>query len=184
MLTLLERLKDDPELYVRRSVANNLNDIGKDHPDLLVETARRWMIDATQERRRLIRHALRSAIKRGEPGALGVLGFGKKVNVAIRNATITPKRPRTGGSVTIGFEVVNKGSRRQRVLVDFRVHFVKANGKPARRRLNSKQSSSPRKKPSRFENDLIDGEDDAEALSRNAPGGGGVERNGRSARLV
>jgi 3-methyladenine DNA glycosylase AlkC len=129
VLALLELLKDDPELYVRRSVANNLNDIGKDHPDLLVETARRWMTDATEERRRLIRHALRSAIKRGEPGALGVLGFGKKVNVAIRNATITPKRPRTGGSVTIGFEVVNKGSRRQRVLVDFRVHFVKANGK-------------------------------------------------------
>jgi 3-methyladenine DNA glycosylase AlkC len=129
VLAILERLKDDPELYVRRSVANNLNDIGKDHPALLVETARRWMNDATEERLWLIRHALRSAIKRGEPGALGVLGFGKKAKVAIRNATITPKRPRVGGSVRIGFEVVNKGSRRQRVLVDFRVHFVKANEK-------------------------------------------------------
>lgn len=129
VLALLERLKDDPELYVRRSVANNLNDIGKDHPALLVETARRWMNDATEERLWLIRHALRSAIKRGEPGALGVLGFGKKANVSIRNAAITPKRPRVGGSVTIGFEVVNKDSRRQRVLVDLRVHFVKANGK-------------------------------------------------------
>ncbi len=129
VLALLELLKDDPALYVRRSVANNLNDIGKDHPALLVETARRWMTDANEARRWLIRHALRSAIKRGEPGALGFLGFGKKANVAIRNAIITPKRPRVGGSVRIGFEVVNKDSRRQRVMVDFRIHFVKANGK-------------------------------------------------------
>jgi 3-methyladenine DNA glycosylase AlkC len=128
VLALLERLKDDPELYVRRSVANSLNDIGKDHPALLVETARRWMNDATEERLWLIRHALRSAIKRGEPGALGVLGFGKKANVSIRNVTITPKRPRVGGSVTIDFEVVNKDARRQWVLVDLRAHFVKANG--------------------------------------------------------
>jgi 3-methyladenine DNA glycosylase AlkC len=129
VLALLERLKDDPELYVRRSVANNLNDIGKDHPALLVETARRWMDDATEERRRLILHALRSAIKRAEPGALGLLGFGKKAKVSIRNAAITPKRPRVGGSVAIAFEVVNTSSRRQRVLVDFRIHFVKARGK-------------------------------------------------------
>jgi 3-methyladenine DNA glycosylase AlkC len=60
VLALLERLKDDPSLYVRRSVANNLNDIGKDHPVLLVETATRWMENATEERRWIIRHALRS----------------------------------------------------------------------------------------------------------------------------
>jgi 3-methyladenine DNA glycosylase AlkC len=43
VLALLERLKDDPALYVRRSVANNLNDIGKDHPALLADTARGWL---------------------------------------------------------------------------------------------------------------------------------------------
>jgi HEAT repeat protein len=48
VLALLERLKDDPALYVRRSVANNLNDIGKDHPALLADTARAWLQDATQ----------------------------------------------------------------------------------------------------------------------------------------
>src|SRR5918999_792307 len=55
VLELLELLRDDPELYVRRSVANNLNDIGKDHPDLLLDTARAWLMDATEERRGLIR---------------------------------------------------------------------------------------------------------------------------------
>ena len=47
VLELLELLKDDPELYVRRSVANNLNDIGKDHPELLTATAKRWLRGAT-----------------------------------------------------------------------------------------------------------------------------------------
>ena len=67
VLALLELLKDDPDLYVRRSVANNLNDIGKDHPALLVETARRWLVEASDERRWLVHHALRSAVKRAEP---------------------------------------------------------------------------------------------------------------------
>lgn len=129
VLTLLELLKDDPELYVRRSVANNLNDIGKDHPSLLVETARRWMKDATDERRWLIRHALRSAVKRAEPGVFEVLGLGKDAKVSIGKARITPKRPVIGGSVKIAFEIKNRDSQRRRVLVDFCVHFVKANGK-------------------------------------------------------
>lgn len=49
VLELLEMLRDDPEEYVRRSVANNLNDIAKDHPDLLVDVARRWLTDASPE---------------------------------------------------------------------------------------------------------------------------------------
>jgi hypothetical protein len=125
-------LKDDAELYVRRSVANNLNDIGKDHPSLLVETARRWLADATDERRWLVRHALRSAVKRAEPGALEVLGFRgarQEKKISITDVNIAPKRPRIGGSVAIRFEITNTDSRRQRLLVDCRIHFVKANGK-------------------------------------------------------
>jgi len=129
VLALLELLKDDPELYVRRSVANNLNDIGKDHPSLLVETAREWMRNATEERRWLIRHALRSAVKRADPGVLETLGFGDEANVSIGKVSITPRRPRIGDSVEITFEITNTGSARQRALVDLRVHFVKANGK-------------------------------------------------------
>jgi len=129
VLALLELLKDDPELYVRRSVANNLNDIGKDHPTLLAETTRRWMIDASPERRWLVRHALRSAVKRGEPGALAVLGFDRDANVAVRKVNIEPQRVAIGESVAIFFEITNKDSRKQRVLADLRVHFVKANGK-------------------------------------------------------
>ena len=128
VLALLELLKDDPALYVRRSVANNLNDIGKDNPKLLMETAQRWLKDATPEREWVVRHALRWAVKQGDPAALKVLGFGKAAQVEIRNANISPKRATMGGAVTVSFEVHNPKSRAQDVLVDFHVHYVKSNG--------------------------------------------------------
>lgn len=122
-------MKDDPSLYVRRSVANNLNDIGKDHPDLLFATARKWMKDASCEREWLVRHALRSAVKRGESGALEVLGFGKKEKIKIEKVKIFPKQVKTGESVTITLDITNTDSRQQNILVDLCVHYMKSNGK-------------------------------------------------------
>lgn len=128
VLALLELLKDDRELYVRRSVANNLNDIGKDHPALLAETARRWMVDATDERQWVIRHGLRSAVKRGEADAISLLGGSEGASVAIADTVIRPQTVVLGDALTIAFDVVNTGSRTQRLLVDLKLHFVKANG--------------------------------------------------------
>ncbi|HPW07282.1 MAG TPA: DNA alkylation repair protein [Burkholderiaceae bacterium] len=128
VLALLELLKDDPELYVRRSVANNLNDIGKDHPDLLAKTAKAWLKGASNERRWIVGHALRSAVKRGESGALDVLGYGKVAQVSVGNPQIKPRRPAMGATVEIAFEVTNTHTKPQSVLVDFCVHYVKANG--------------------------------------------------------
>ena len=103
-LELLELLKDDPSLYVRRSVANHLNDIGKDHPGLLTSTARRWLKDAGPERAWIVRHALRSAIKRGDTGALAVSGFGAKAEVAVRGKSVTPQRALIGGAVSLALD--------------------------------------------------------------------------------
>lgn len=128
VLTLLELLKDDPDLYVRRSVANNLNDIGKDHPEVLIQTAKSWMTNANTERQWIIRHALRSAVKRGESGALSLLGFGKLAQVSMLNASVTPEQVVMGGEVTIAFEISGTSTKPQKVLVDFCVHYVKANG--------------------------------------------------------
>lgn len=130
MLALLDLLKDDPALYVRRSVANNLNDIGKDNPRALADTARRWMHGASAEREWMLRHALRYAIKNGEPWALELLGFGRAARVEIGNASVTPRCASIGGAVTIAFDLRNPRSRAQDLLVDFQVHYVKANGAP------------------------------------------------------
>jgi 3-methyladenine DNA glycosylase AlkC len=132
VIELLELLKDDAELYVRRSVANNLNDIGKDHPKLLTDLAKRWLRGASAERRWIVGHALRSAVKRADAGALGALGFGGKVAVKLRRVKIAPVAPRIGGSVRVEFELVNSSPRTQRVMADLVVHFVKARGTGAK----------------------------------------------------
>lgn len=131
VLALLERLKDDPSLYVRRSVANNLNDIGKDHPATLTATARRWLADASPERRWIVGHALRSAVKGGDPAALAALGYGHATTLELRNLAIEPPRPRIGDKLRIAFDLHNPGRRVQRALVDLRVHYVKARGQHA-----------------------------------------------------
>ncbi|MEX1118230.1 MAG: hypothetical protein WEB60_05485 [Terrimicrobiaceae bacterium] len=129
VLDLLESLKDDPALYVRRSVANNLNDIGKDHPQTLLATTRRWMIDAPKPRQWIVRRALRSLIKEGNPAALALIGCRPSKNLSSSDARVSPSRVRQGASVVLNFQVTNSGPRSAKATIDFRVHYVKANGK-------------------------------------------------------
>ncbi|HEX6098661.1 MAG TPA: DNA alkylation repair protein [Thermoanaerobaculia bacterium] len=128
VLELLELLKDDPSTLVRRSVANSLNDLGKVHPELLTRTCAAWLEGATPERRALIEHALRSAVKRGDPGALRLLGYGKKASIVIEDIRFEPRRVRIGGSVAMSFVVRSRSTRAQDLLVDVAVHFVQARG--------------------------------------------------------
>jgi 3-methyladenine DNA glycosylase AlkC len=128
VIALLEQLKDDPERYVQRSVANNLNDVAKDHPELAVEVCRRWLADASPERTWIVRHALRSLVKQGHRGALATLGVGGKPLVGITGVQLAPARVRVGGSLRFTLEIASTGRKRQELLVDYAVHFVKANG--------------------------------------------------------
>ncbi len=70
VLPILEALKDDSDLYVRRSVANHIGDIAKDHPELAFEICERWVTGASAERKWLIRHAVRHPAKKGVQAAL------------------------------------------------------------------------------------------------------------------
>ena len=126
VLALLERLVDDPAEYVRRSVANNLNDIAKDHPDVVVETCTRWLGERA-ERRWIVERALRTLVKKGDRGALRVLGVGGTPKVAIETVTL-PRRVRIGDALALSFELASTGGKPQELAVDFAVHYVKANG--------------------------------------------------------
>ncbi len=128
VIELLELLKDDPALYVRRSVANNLNDIGKDNPQVQVDVAKRWRVNASPEREWVVRHALRWAVKQGDAGALKALGFGKAVAVEMRWPVISPGKAVIGGAVTIEFALHNPAPKAQDWMVDLAIHYVKANG--------------------------------------------------------
>jgi 3-methyladenine DNA glycosylase AlkC len=127
-LALLELLRDDPSPYVRRSVANHLNDVGKDHPELLLETARRWLAGAGEERRRLVAHALRSLARRGDSRALALLGHGARPRISLRDVRIAPARVRIGEAVRIEAGVASRARAPQALAVNLAVHFVKARG--------------------------------------------------------
>jgi 3-methyladenine DNA glycosylase AlkC len=126
VLALLELLKDDASTMVRRSVANNLNDLSKARPDLLIRTAGAWLEEASSERRILIEHALRSAVKRGNTDALRLLGFGQAPRVSLEAVSFSPQRVRIGGRVAMKFALKSTSTRHQHLLVDVAVHFLKA----------------------------------------------------------
>lgn len=129
VLPLLEVLKDDPASAVRRSVANHLNDLSKTSPAIVHEIAGRWLRGAPAERRALVRHALRSAVKRGDRRALALLGFGGAPRVEVTNVAFSPKRVRIGEKTRVTFTLVAKAARPQALAVDLGVHFVKARGR-------------------------------------------------------
>ena len=149
VIELLEILKDDPAEYVRRSVANNLNDISKDHPDRVVDLAASWWSDGDDKRRRMLRHGLRTLVKAGHPGALGVLGYGADSPVAVASVRIEPPHLEIGESVRITVDLENQSDQTGHALVDLVVHFVKANGttspkvfKGGERTINSGESAT------------------------------------------
>ena len=129
-LALLEHLKDDSSLYVRRSVANHLNDISKDHPELLLGRMEAWSFDASPERLWLINHALRTLVKRGDQRALGILGFGA-AEVDLRGLELAPAVLQFGNALEFSFELRNRGTAEAKLMIDFVMRFRKANGKTA-----------------------------------------------------
>ena len=129
-LALLERLKDDPSLYVRRSVANHLNDISKDHPEIVLARMATWKRGASVERLWLINHALRTLVKRGEARALAILGYGD-APVELSDLSLSPAVLEFGNELEFTFQLRNMGDEAQNLMVDYLMHFVKANGSTA-----------------------------------------------------
>jgi 3-methyladenine DNA glycosylase AlkC len=126
-LPLLEALQDDPSGYVRRSVANHLNDIAKDHPALVVDWVRRHLGDAPPQRRALLLHASRTLIKRGHTPMLEVWGVGRAF-VGSASLTTAPRRVRIGESLTLEVRLQASGRAAQPVVIDYAVHHRRLDG--------------------------------------------------------
>jgi 3-methyladenine DNA glycosylase AlkC len=126
-LPLLRVLQDDPSDYVRRSVANHLNDIAKDHPDLVVDWLREHLAAASAERRALLRHASRTLIKQGHAPTLKAWGQGQPLRGSAV-LKLSPKRARVGDTLELTLTVTSHAARKQTLLIDYALHRVLANG--------------------------------------------------------
>ena len=127
---ILEILKADPSLYVRKSVANHLNDIAKDRPDWLLARLDEWPQDDARTVW-IIRHALRTLIKKGDPAALALIGVGHGAAVRVPDFSISPPAVHLGDRISITANVASDSSENQRLVVDYRVHYARAGGKSA-----------------------------------------------------
>lgn len=129
VLKYLELLKDDKHLYVRRSVANNLNDIAKDHPDLVVKTLKEWQNHASKNIVWLTNHALRTLLKDGHKGALELMGYPEKVDINNLSFSISPKTINIGDSIHLNLSLASDLLEEQKLMIDYIIYHKKANGK-------------------------------------------------------
>ena len=124
---ILDALRDDPALYVRKSVANHLNDITKDHPNWVLNRLTVWQITTSTHRSWIAKHACRTLIKRGHPQALALFGFGQKPAVTATLA-VTPSTLQLGQSLTLSAAITSTARKTQSLAIDYIVHYVKAYG--------------------------------------------------------
>ena len=128
--SILDTLNADASLYVRKSVANHLNDIAKDRPDWLLDHLSAWQQDDSRTVW-IIRHALRTLIKQGEPRALALIGVGHGAAVTVRKFAVDPTVLRLGERIAITAEIASDSRENQPLVVDYRIHYARAGGKSA-----------------------------------------------------
>ncbi len=127
VLPLLEQLRDDPSDYVRRSVANHLNDISRDNPALALQLLGQWMRQAPEPRQAMLRHASRTLLKAGDPSAMRLFGYSPpqlktgRIKLACRQVSI-------GDKLRFAARIRSTAGESQKLSIDFVVHYLRANG--------------------------------------------------------
>lgn len=139
-IALLDRLRDDPSEYVRRSVSNHLGDIAKDHHALALETAGRWMAEGGEHVEAVVRHGLRALIKAGNRDALRLIGYDADAPVRLLELSLTPERVSIGDRVSVTLRLIADGSAPVPVVVEYLVHYLGPRGprKPRAYRLGER----------------------------------------------
>ena len=126
----LDLLYSDPTRYVTRSVANHLNDISKIDPKLVLKTLKRWKKTEQQkesEMNFIIKHSLRTLVKKGHLDAIKFLGFRTDPDIQILSTKLKDKQIRVGE--TLSFEIDIKANRKEKLLIDYKIDFVSQNSK-------------------------------------------------------
>lgn len=131
VLPILEALKDDESLYVRKSVANNLNDIGKDHPELLLSIVRTWS-GKSERTDWILKHASRSLMRKGDSEALKLQGY-ESAQGKVKQLSLTSARVRKNGALEFHLEVWNSGKTAARFRVDYAIDFLTQTGRTSRK---------------------------------------------------
>lgn len=132
VLPILEALKADPSEYVRKSVANNLNDISKDNPQVVIDIANRW-IGTSKETDWIVKHACRTLLKDGHQAILQLFGFGSIQNIDINNFQLIDDRIKIGQHLEFHFDIDNKSIKNEKIRLEYGIYYLKKNGALSRK---------------------------------------------------
>lgn len=128
IMNLLAELRNDPELYVRRSVANHLNDLTKDRKELVLIHLETWNKKPNKHIEWLTKHALRTLVKAGDIGALKILGFSDNPKVDVLNFDLKQSQLKLGEKLEFSFGIQSNITKKQNLVVDYIIYFKKSNG--------------------------------------------------------
>jgi 3-methyladenine DNA glycosylase AlkC len=125
ILPILENLKTDPSIYVRKSVANNLNDISKDHPQWVLDVAHRWYGE-NLETDKIVKHGLRTLLKQGNQKAIGLLGYQNAKDIKVKDFVLRTPVVTLGQALdfSFSFEMQKKG----KVRLEYGIYYLRKNG--------------------------------------------------------
>jgi 3-methyladenine DNA glycosylase AlkC len=127
ILSLLENLKNDPSEYVRRSVANNLNDIAKDNPDFVIQIAKQWK-GISKETESILKHGCRTLLKQGNSEVLKFFGLIDNPKVELINFKIKTKEIRRGDNLEFSFSIQNNDNKTQFIRLEYAIYYLRKNG--------------------------------------------------------
>lgn len=129
---ILEALKSDDELYVRKSVANHLNDISKENTDYMLQLINSWD-KKNAHTAWIVKHASRTLIKKGDPRSLAVFDFEKNAKVELLDFKIKQAKIKLGDSLEFSFKLVSQKKTNQKLVVDYAIHYFKKSGEQSRK---------------------------------------------------
>lgn len=128
VLEILERLKNDPSEYVRKSVANNLNDISKDHPDLALKVGNKW-IGKTKNTDWVVKHAMRTLLKKGNKEAMSLFGLGSTEGLEVADFQVVTPKVKIGDALKFNFILKNKNASAKTIRLEYAIFYLLGNGK-------------------------------------------------------
>lgn len=128
IIPILEKLKNDPAKFVRLSVANNLNDIAKDNPEIVIDLVKRWK-GKSEEIDWIIKHSCRTLLKQGNREVMELFGFGAvEKNISIENLQISTPKVKVGNSLEFSFNLLNSNTEKLKIRLEYGIYYQKANG--------------------------------------------------------
>jgi len=115
---------------VRRSVANNINDISKTRPDIVVQIAKDWF-GKHGRTDWIIKHGCRTLLKKGNRDVLAIFGFGDADAVTVSGFALSAQSILIGEDINFSFDIESSAATKARL--EYGVDYIKSNGKPRRK---------------------------------------------------